>query len=74
QANSVVSSFNTIINGTISDPLGTQFNYNGTTAELKSVGSSALTSTPTVQMENNELNVTGINLGKNQEIQIHYQV
>ncbi|MDG6111537.1 VWA domain-containing protein [Lactococcus formosensis] len=74
QANSVVSSFNTIINGTISDPLGTQFNYNGITAELKSVGSSALTSTPTVQMENNELNVTGINLGKNQEIQIHYQV
>lgn len=74
QANSVVSSFNTIINGTISDPLGTQFNYNGITAELTSVGSSGLTSTPTVQMTNKELNVTGINLGKNQEIQIHYQV
>ncbi|MFQ6366169.1 SpaA isopeptide-forming pilin-related protein [Lactococcus lactis] len=74
QANSVVSSFNTIINGTISDPLGTQFNYNGTTAELNSVGSSELTSIPTVQMTNKELNVTGINLGKNQEVQIHYQV
>ena len=74
QANSVVSTFNTVNNGVISDPLGTQFIYNGTNADVTSVGSSGLSVLPTAQMTNNSLSLSNVTLGKNQEIQIHYQI
>lgn len=74
QAKNVVSAFNTIVNGSISDPIGSQFNYNGTTADVKSVGTKTITNLPNATIENNQLNVSGLNLGKGQEIQLHYQV
>ena len=74
QAKNVASSFNTIVDGSISDPIGSQFNYNGTTADVKSVGTTAVTKLPTATIANNQLDVSSLNLGKGQEIQLHYQV
>lgn len=75
QANDVIKNFNTINNGSISDPLGSQFNYNSDTADVKSVGSTPINSDdlPTAKISNGSLNVSNLNLGKGQEVQIHYQ-
>jgi hypothetical protein len=75
QANDVIKSFNTINNGSISDPLGSQFNYNSDTPDVKSVGSTPINSgdLPTAKISNGSLNVSNLNLGKGQEVQIHYQ-
>lgn len=75
QAKDVVSVFNTIVNGSISDPLGAQFNYaSEISPTVKSVGAQQVTKLPDVQLSSNQLNVANLNLGKNQEIQVHYQV
>lgn len=74
QAKNVVTSFNTIVSGSISDPIGQQFVYNGTSVEVKSVGSSRPMNLPTAKIKNNKVDVSNINLGDGQEIQIHYQV
>lgn len=74
QAKNVVSEFNSINNGSIIDPIGSQFIYNSTEAEVRSVGSTSVTTLPTATITNNQLNVSGLNLGKDQEIQLHYQV
>lgn len=69
-----MSEFNSINNGSIIDPIGSQFIYNSTEAEVRSVGSTSVTTLPTATITNNQLNVSGLNLGKDQEIQLHYQV
>lgn len=75
QAKNVVKSFNTIVNGSINDPLGDQFSYEGTpTVKSISTGNSAVTDLPTVNQSNGKVTTTELNLGKDQEIQIHYQV
>lgn len=75
QAKDVVSGFNTIVNGSISDPLGAQFNYaSEISPTVKSVGAQQVTKLPDVQLSSNQLNVANLNLGKDQEIQVHYQV
>lgn len=75
QAKNVVKSFNTIVNGSINDPLGDQFSYEGTpTVKSISTGDSAVTNLPTVNQSNGKVTTTELNLGKDQEIQIHYQV
>lgn len=75
QAKNVVKSFNTIVNGSINDPLGDQFSYEGTpTVKSISTGNSAVTNLPTVNQSNGKVTTTELNLGKDQEIQIHYQV
>ena len=74
QAKDVVSSFNTVVNGSISDPLGSQFKYKDTKVEVTSVGGTQLTNLPSAQMSENQINVSNINLGKGQELQFHYQV
>lgn len=75
QAKNVVKSFNTIVNGSINDPLGDQFSYEGTpTVKSISTGDSAVTNLPTVKQSNGKVTTTELNLGKDQEIQIHYQV
>ena len=75
QAQNVVKSFNTIVNGSINDPLGDQFSYEGTpTVKSISTGNSAVTNLPTVNQSNGKVTTTELNLGKDQEIQIHYQV
>ncbi|MCM6932249.1 SpaA isopeptide-forming pilin-related protein [Enterococcus italicus] len=74
QAANVVSAFNTVNQGSISDPIGAQFNANGSTVNVKSVGSTAIATLPNATLTNNQLSVSNINLGKGQEIQLHYQV
>ncbi len=71
QANDVIKNFNTINNGLISNPLGSQFNYNSDTADVKSVGSTPINSDdlPTAKISNGSLNVSNLNLGKGQEVQ-----
>lgn len=74
QANVVLGRFNTITAGSISDPLGPQFNYNNFGVEINSVGQDQVDVLPTVQINNGILEVSNLNLGKNQEVQLHYQV
>ncbi|MDN6899672.1 VWA domain-containing protein [Oenococcus sicerae] len=75
QAQNVISSFNTIVNGSITDPLGSQFIYSGANPQVTSVGSVAVdTSLISAGIANGTINIANLNLGKNQEIQIHYQV
>ncbi|ORI94915.1 VWA domain-containing protein [Leuconostoc mesenteroides] len=74
QAKDVLSQFNTVNQGSISDPLGSQFIYGDDTPTVKSVGSSVVQNLPTVTKSNGSISVSNINLGKDQEIQIHYQV
>ena len=74
QAKDVLSQFNTVNQGTISDPLGSQFIYGDDTPIVKSVGSSVVQNLPTVTKSNRSISVNNMNLGKDQEVQIHYQV
>lgn len=74
QAKDVLSQFNTINQGTISDPLGSQFIYGDDTPTVKSVGSSVVQNLPTVTKSNGSIAVSNMNLGKDQEVQVHYQV
>lgn len=74
QAKNVVSSFNTIVNGSISDPLGSQFKYASSSVDAKSVGTTPVTDVPTAQISNGKIDVSGLTLGEGQEVQYHYQV
>lgn len=74
QAKDVLSQFNTVNQGTISDPLGSQFIYGDDTPTVKSVGNSIVQNLPTVTKSNGSIAVSNMNLGKDQEVQIHYQV
>lgn len=74
QAKDVLSQFNTVNQGTISDPLGSQFIYGDDTPTVKSVGTSVVQNLPTVTKSNGSISVSNMNIGKDQEVQIHYQV
>lgn len=74
KAKNVVSSFNTIVNGSISDPLGSQFKYASSSVDAKSVGTTPVTDVPAAQMSNGKIDVSGLTLGEGQEVQYHYQV
>ncbi|EHN58145.1 SpaA isopeptide-forming pilin-related protein [Oenococcus kitaharae] len=77
QAQNVIQSFNTIVNGSISDSLGSQYLYaNPTTLSVTSVGSVAIPTAnlPTAVISGGSLQATNLNIGLNQEVQIHYQV
>ncbi|WP_207940241.1 hypothetical protein DOK78_002284 [Enterococcus sp. DIV2402] len=74
QAQNVVASFNTIVDGSIIDPIGTQFSYDSTNVTVRSVGSTNISNLPTAAISNGKLDVTELNLGKGQEVQFHYQV
>lgn len=74
QAKDVLKQFNTVNQGTISDPLGSQFIYGDDTPTVKSVGGSVVQNLPTVTKSNGSISVSNMNLGKDQEVQIRYQV
>lgn len=73
RAKNVISEFNTVNNATISDPLGSQFQYNGT-VDVKSIGTKSIVNLPTTNMTSNQLNVSDMSLGAGEEVQFHYQV
>ncbi len=64
----------TVSNGQINDPIAEPFIYQPGTLSVKSVGTNPTTVTPTISIDGNTIKSNQIYLGKNQEIQIHYQV
>lgn len=64
-----------VVGGEIDDPLGSQYIYDDSDVTVKSVGSVPVT-TSGIQIDrsNGKVTVKGINLGKGQEIEVHYKV
>lgn len=76
QAKDIIKNFNTVTDGTITDPIGTQFQYANNQATVTSVGKQNVPASelPSAAIQDGQLTVNHINLGQNQEVQIHYQV
>ncbi len=70
QADGLISSYNSIIDGVVSDPLGSQFSYVSTNATV----TSGTAPRPTATIADGKLTVTDLNLGKDQQVSIKYQV
>lgn len=64
----------TVSNGQINDPIAEPFIYQPGTLSVKSVRTNPTTVTPTISIDGNTIKSNQIYLGKDQEIQIHYQV
>ncbi len=64
-----------VVGGEIDDPLGSQYIYDDSDVTVKSVGDVPVT-TSGIQIDrsNGKVTVKGINLGKGQEIEVHYKV
>lgn len=77
QSDNIINNFNNVANGSIADPLGQQFIYaNPSSVDVTSVGSKSIDNDhlPKAVISGNQLNVSNITLGDDQEIQVHYQV
>lgn len=76
QAKDIIKNFDTVTDGTITDPIGTQFQYANNQATVTSVGKQSVPASelPSAAIQDGQLTVNHMNLGQNQEIQIHYQV
>ncbi|MGX7130882.1 SpaA isopeptide-forming pilin-related protein [Enterococcus songbeiensis] len=74
--NKAIEIVGTVSGGSINDPIGSQYSYVSSSPTITSVGiAQAVVPTDSIiNKETGELNVSGINLTKDQEIQIHYQV
>lgn len=66
-----ISLVGTVSQGSIKDPLGSQYIYKSE-PDVKSISGGA--SLPTVTRTGDQVSASNINLSKDQEIQIHYQV
>lgn len=75
QAKDIIKNFNTVTDGTITDPIGTQFKYANNQATVTSVGKQTVPASelPSAAIQDGQLTVKHMNLGKDQEVQIHYQ-
>ena len=73
-SNKAVQIIGTVSGGKVIDPIGKQFNYVTNSLEVTSVAGSALIPNYTEPEKNGEIDINNLNLGKGQEIQIHYQV
>ncbi|WP_461227437.1 SpaA isopeptide-forming pilin-related protein [Lacticaseibacillus suihuaensis] len=76
QAKDIIKNFNTVTDGTITDPIGTQFQYANNQASVTSVGKQTVPASelPSAAIQDGQLTVNHMNLGQDQEVQIHYQV
>lgn len=77
QSDNIINNFNNVANGSIVDPLGQQFIYaNSSSVDVTSVGSKSIDNDhlPKAVISGNQLNISNITLGDDQEIQVHYQV
>ena len=77
QSDNIINNFNNVANGSIADPLGKQFIYaNPSSVDVTSVGSKSIDNDhlPKAVISGNQLNISNITLGDDQEIQVHYQV
>ncbi|EOT43943.1 VWA domain-containing protein [Enterococcus dispar] len=73
-SNKAVQIISTVSGGKVRDPIGDQFNYVDSSLEINSVGK-----TPTSEINYSDpvdkvISINNLNLGKGQEIQIHYKV
>lgn len=75
QTKDIIKNFNTVTDGTITDPIGTQFQYANNQATVTSVGKQTVPASelPSAAIQDGQLTVNHMNLGKDQEVQIHYQ-
>ncbi|MFV4965337.1 VWA domain-containing protein, partial [Lactobacillus delbrueckii subsp. allosunkii] len=75
QAKDIIKNFNTVTDGTITDPIGTQFQYANNQATVTSVGKQTVPASelPSAAIQDGQLTVNHMNLGQDQEVQIHYQ-
>ena len=75
-AKDIIKNFDTVTDGTITDPIGTQFQYANNQATVTSVGKQTVPASelPSAAIQDGQLTVNHMNLGQNQEVQIHYQV
>lgn len=76
QVKDIIKNFNTVTDGTITDPIGTQFQYANNQATVTSVGKQTVPASelPSAAIQDGQLTVNHMNLGQDQEVQIHYQV
>ena len=76
QAKDIIKNFNTVTDGTITDPIGTQFQYANNQETVTSVGKQTVPASelPSAAIQDGQLTVNHMNLGQDQEVQIHYQV
>ena len=76
QAKDIIKNFNTVTDGTITDPIGTQFQYANNQATVTSVGKQTVPASelPSAAIQDGQLTVNHMDLGQDQEVQIHYQV
>ena len=77
QSDNIINNFNNVANGSIVDPLGQQFIYaNSSSVDVTSVGPKSIDNDhlPKAVISGNQLNISNITLGDDQEIQVHYQV
>ena len=76
QVKDIIKNFNTVTDGTITDPIGTQFQYANNQATVTSVGKQTVPASelPSATIQDGQLTVNHMNLGQDQEVQIHYQV
>lgn len=76
QAKDIIKKFNTVADGTITDPIGTQFQYANNQATVTSVGKQTVPASelPSAAIQDGQLTVNHMNLGRDQEVQIYYQV
>ena len=76
QAKDIIKNFTTVTDGTITDPIGTQFQYANNQATVTSVGKQTVPASelPSAAIQDGQLTVNHMNLGQDQEVQIHYQV
>ncbi|GHN19244.1 pilus protein [Lactobacillus delbrueckii] len=75
QAKDIIENFDTVADGTITDPIGTQFQYANNQATVTSVGKQTVPASelPSAAIQDGQLTVNHMNLGQDQEVQIHYQ-
>ena len=64
----------TVVDGAVTDPIAQPFVYQPDTLSVRSVGNTRVTVEPSIQMDGTIIKSNQIYLGKDQEIQIHYQV
>lgn len=76
QADNVISSFDTIKNGSIVIPLGEQYEFASEQVGITSVGENELSrlEAPWAKEYEDHIDIGKINLGKGDEVQFHYQV
>lgn len=74
QTEDVLTRFNTVVGGTITDPLGEQYRYDESSPPKVTGINIADSQLPVATKTNNQVTVHQMNLGKDQEVSVTYRV